>query len=319
MFGPAQYETDLDGRGLAWRGPDRLRGIKLHQVRYVVSAAEHRSFRQAAAALHVEQSTVSRRVRDLEHQLGAALFERSACGVRLTTIGERFLVEARAAMDQLEGAAGLARELGAAEASRLRIGVSAPVGEGGLGDWLRRAFEAAGTLMVQVAEASPAELRRALDLQAIDLICEFGGRPQGHIKAHRLWREPLMVLMRRDHVLAGCESLAWADLADAPLILARDHAGAVEDALQARGYRGDHAETRREAVGLATLVSLVAWGQGLTILPACLVGTSHPEVLAIPLEHETIDVMALWSSRNNRPVLARFLRLLTRLDPPGRS
>jgi DNA-binding transcriptional LysR family regulator len=193
------------------------------------------------------------------------------------------------------------------------------VGEGGLGDWLRRALGASGAPMVQVAEASPAELRRALDLQAIDLICEFGGRPQGHIKAHRLWREPLMVLMRRDHVLAGCESLAWADLADAPLILARDHAGAVEDALQARGYRGDHAETRREAVGLATLVSLVAWGQGLTILPACLVGTSHPEVLAIPLEHETIDVMALWSSRNNRPVLARFLRLLTRLDPPGRS
>ncbi|WP_172274510.1 LysR family transcriptional regulator [Caulobacter sp. RHG1] len=304
---------------MARRGPDRLRGIKLHQVRYVVSAAEHRSFRQAAAALHVEQSTVSRRVRDLEHQLGAALFERSACGVRLTTIGERFLVEARAAMDQLEGAAGLARELGAAEASRLRIGVSAPVGEGGLGDWLRRALGASGAPMVQVAEASPAELRRALDLQAIDLICEFGGRPQGHIKAHRLWRETLMVLVRRDHELARSERLAWADLVNAPLILARDHAGVVEDALRMHGARGEQAQTRREAVGLATLVSLVAWGQGLTILPASLAQTSHPEVIAIPLDHETVDVMALWSSRNNRPALARFLRLLVRGQTPERS
>jgi DNA-binding transcriptional LysR family regulator len=56
-------------------------------LRYAVAAAHHRSFRRAADALGVKQSTLSRCIRQMEDRLGIAVFERSSGGVRLTAAG----------------------------------------------------------------------------------------------------------------------------------------------------------------------------------------------------------------------------------------
>ncbi|MCP5231146.1 MAG: LysR family transcriptional regulator, partial [Zoogloeaceae bacterium] len=65
--------------------------IKLQHLRYFVAAAEHGSFRKAGRALDIEESAISRRIRDMEDELGASLFQRHAGGVRLTLAGQRFL------------------------------------------------------------------------------------------------------------------------------------------------------------------------------------------------------------------------------------
>ncbi|MGD9920094.1 MAG: LysR family transcriptional regulator [Pseudorhodoplanes sp.] len=51
--------------------------LGLPHLRYIVTAAEHRSFRRAAAALNVTQPTLSKRIRELEDDLGVALFQRA--------------------------------------------------------------------------------------------------------------------------------------------------------------------------------------------------------------------------------------------------
>jgi len=65
---------------------------------------EYLSFRRVAAVLGIRQSAVSRRVRELEDELGVSLFERHHAGVRITNAGVRFLQEARAALAQLDQA-----------------------------------------------------------------------------------------------------------------------------------------------------------------------------------------------------------------------
>jgi hypothetical protein len=52
-------------------------------------------FRKAAAALNVQESAISRRIRDLEDAIGVALFIRHHGGVHLTHAGQRFLARAR--------------------------------------------------------------------------------------------------------------------------------------------------------------------------------------------------------------------------------
>ena len=47
-------------------------------MRWAIIAAQHRNRRQAAEALNIRQSTLSRSLRGLEYQLGATLFERTA-------------------------------------------------------------------------------------------------------------------------------------------------------------------------------------------------------------------------------------------------
>jgi DNA-binding transcriptional LysR family regulator len=63
--------------------------IELSQIRYFLAAVEHGSFRKAASGLGIQESTISRRIRDLEDQLGASLFIRHNGGVRLTVAGQR--------------------------------------------------------------------------------------------------------------------------------------------------------------------------------------------------------------------------------------
>lgn len=80
-------------RGVKMRRNEQ--SIELRHLRYFIVAAEHGSFRKAGAARGVQESAISRCVRDLEDELGASLFNRYNGGVRLTFAGERFLRRAR--------------------------------------------------------------------------------------------------------------------------------------------------------------------------------------------------------------------------------
>ncbi len=61
--------------------------VELRDLRWALVAARHRSLRQASETLHIRQSTLSRRLQDLEYQLGTALFERTNDGTRPTIVG----------------------------------------------------------------------------------------------------------------------------------------------------------------------------------------------------------------------------------------
>lgn len=63
-------------------------------IRFFLTAARTGGFGAAARRLGTQQSTVSRRVASLEHRLGGALFDRTAAGLTLTSLGRRVLPEA---------------------------------------------------------------------------------------------------------------------------------------------------------------------------------------------------------------------------------
>jgi hypothetical protein len=65
--------------------------LTLVSVSQALLVGEHLSFRRVATVLGVRQSAVSRRVRELEDELGVSLFERHHAGVRVTNAGARFL------------------------------------------------------------------------------------------------------------------------------------------------------------------------------------------------------------------------------------
>lgn len=80
---------------------------KLRALSYFVEAAEAASFSRAADLLGVPASSVSRRILDLERELGVALFHRSTRVVRLTELGALYLEQVKPAIAAL----GLADEL----------------------------------------------------------------------------------------------------------------------------------------------------------------------------------------------------------------
>ena len=93
----------------------------LDGVETFLSVAQHRSFRKAAAELGVTPSAISQAIRALEARIGAALFIRTTRSVGLTEAGERFLVRAKPAFEELVTASQVARDLGQRPAGLLRL------------------------------------------------------------------------------------------------------------------------------------------------------------------------------------------------------
>src|SRR3984885_2760885 len=93
----------------------------LDGVEAFLSVSQHRSFRKAAAELGVTPSAMSQAVRALEARVGAALFIRTTRSVGLTEAGDRFLLRARPAFEELVAATEDARDLGRRPAGLLRL------------------------------------------------------------------------------------------------------------------------------------------------------------------------------------------------------
>ena len=87
--------------------------MDVDRLRAFVTVARSRRFVRAARVLGVSQPSLSRRVQQLEHDVGAKLVVRTPAGVVLTSAGERFLPHAeralasvdagRTAIDELSG------------------------------------------------------------------------------------------------------------------------------------------------------------------------------------------------------------------------
>ena len=99
--------------------------MNLRQLRYVVATAEHGTMTAAAQALFVAQPALSRAIRDLERELGVALFARAGRGVALTDAGEHVVRHARDALRAVDAITDFATGSAGARTGDLRVAATA--------------------------------------------------------------------------------------------------------------------------------------------------------------------------------------------------
>lgn len=100
--------------------------MELRHLRYFVAVAEEQNVSLAAQRLHVSRPPRSRQIRDLEAELGLALFEHSAKAIRLTEAGKIFLLEARAVLQRAEDAVALTKSVANQKRGQVHVGYSMP-------------------------------------------------------------------------------------------------------------------------------------------------------------------------------------------------
>ena len=76
--------------------------MQTQQLRYLIAAADHGSFRAASQNLYVSQSSISVAIKDLEQELGVTLFQRTSRGIGLTLEGAEIVERARSVVEQIE-------------------------------------------------------------------------------------------------------------------------------------------------------------------------------------------------------------------------
>jgi LysR family hca operon transcriptional activator len=300
--------------------------LELRHLRYFVAVAESGSLKLAAEEkLHTTQPSLSRQIRDLEEEVGAALFVRNARGVELTDAGRIFLDHARVMLSQAEAAVQSVRQVSNPTKPYFSLGFMI----GHDSTWLPKALQILHdelpNIHVVISTQNSPQLGAAVAHGLIDVafLRKEDGDP-GLEFAH-LVEEPLEIFLRKDHALAAQSEIGVEQIVDetflgisgsALSVLGRPPALrlAIDRYLKENGVdiRPSH-----EVDNLGSVMSLIASTRGVALLPAY-AKTFLPETVTTrPLRGRTptIDLSVGYRRRNDSAVLRMFLSKLDRLVP----
>ena len=140
--------------------------IELRHLRYFVAVAEELNFTRAAERVHIDQTPLSRAVRDLEDELGVKLFVRAPRRLALTPADARLLEEARKLFIRFERTKRAVRRTSALYQPPLRIGVADGLAQPKLSECLAGWQAMAPAVPLELSEMRAHELAAALCQEA---------------------------------------------------------------------------------------------------------------------------------------------------------
>ncbi len=286
--------------------------MELRRLRLFVAAADDRSLRQAADRLNVQISVVSRTVTVLEDELGVVLFDRHPGGVRLTAVGQAFLIDARRILADVDRARKAAQSIAAGMTGRLRLAVcedaTTPVFARVLAAF-RAGFPEVTLDLFEIPSAlQPAALSRG----EIDAGLLLPPMKSSGIELDELWRDPWAVAYPPDHPLSSVESLNIAELSQHDFITAHPEfgPGCHDQALALFNAAGLTPRVVARAFHRQTMLALVQSGAGVTLVPGSFVGMKIDGLCFSSLQTDDpgLCVAAAFRKGDLPGVVAQFLR-----------
>src|ERR1700712_1645460 len=177
--------------------------VELQQLRLAVAAADYGSIWRAAELLSIRHSILSRSIRQLEHLIGVAVFERSGGGVKPTSAGRSVLWMARLILEQVDVLVATAKSNGRGEAGRLSIGFCTSISAGNLRATLTEFKNRHPRVELATVERSQMRLATALRNGTADALIVTGDARLPDNNVRPLWSERILVSLPEDHVLAA--------------------------------------------------------------------------------------------------------------------
>jgi DNA-binding transcriptional LysR family regulator len=253
--------------------------LDLRLVRSFATLAEHLHFGRAAGALNLTQSSLSRQMARLEQQVGARLLDRTPRGTELTQAGRVFLPLATATLDCAAHAVASAR--GATQPTAFTVGYTINLVITPAIRELRHRYPG---LDVRTQHLKWDDPGAALLENRVDAAVARLPFPSTRLHVEPLYDEPRVLLVPRDHRLAGKESATLDDIADEPVPRTLDPAWDAFWRIDPRPD-GSRAPDGPLAETLEDMIELVASGQAVAVIPATApVEALRPDLTTIPLE-----------------------------------
>lgn len=279
--------------------------LKLSHLRNVVAAAELGSLRAAARLLDVSQPAISRSIREVEQDLGVALFERGPAGSRLTAAGEVFLRRAQLVQAELRRAREEIAQLSGDMTGSVSVGMSAAATFAILPAALRLFRRSWPNAVISVTECvfQGAEPRMARG--QLDFYCGPYAPPPaaGQFRSEKLYDQVRLIYCRRGHPLAGPRTLEELEGAHWLKQNLSDKASEIDfhEVFEDMGLPPPHIAMQTSSA--TTTLAALANSDLLAFLP--------PSLMSGPIASEVFDVV-----RIDPPLRAPSIYLVTRTDLP---
>ena len=293
--------------------------MELRHLRYFRAVAEELHFGRAAERLHIAQPPLSQQIRQLERELRVTLLTRTTRSVELTPAGRAYLLRAVAILDDVDDAGEQARRISDGLEGRLVIGCVGSATYSLLPRLVRTLRETLPGVEVSVRGEmlAPAQLL-ALQAGEIDLALLRPPVRQPGVATEVIRRDRLLAVLPAGHPLAAYEELSVADLRDEEFVAHAGHGRSVMSSILAAACAdaGFVPNVRHEVTETSTLVTLVAAGLGVAIVPAPTAALDIAGVDYRPLTPTTlgVDLLAGTLTTTDNPLIDNVIATLRDLE-----
>jgi LysR family hydrogen peroxide-inducible transcriptional activator len=247
-----------------------LSALTVQQLRYLIALDRHRNFGDAAMACHVSQPALSSQVKKVEELLGVRIFDRSRQPILPTERGERVIVQARRALEQIDRI-GLVASEQEDLCGPYRLGVIPTLASTLLPLFLPIFARKHPGVSLEIVETKTEVMLRALREGSLDSGIAATPLNLPGIGEHVVCREAFYAYLPPNHPLTPRARLRQADLLDEPVwLLGEGHCFRSQVLALCSADRKPHADAAHVSFDVSsfeTLVGMVDAGFGVTILP----------------------------------------------------
>lgn len=291
--------------------------METRHLKYFIAVAEERHFGRAATKLHMAQPPLSQQIRQLEEQLGTPLLLRTTRKVELTPAGQVLLDRGRVVLRELEVLESDVRQVGQGAAGVLRVGFTGTATYRLMPVIVQAARRSLPGLRITVqGEMLTPQMEAALEEGRLDAAVL---RPPVHsagIVLKLLEQDQLVAALPADSPLAEKGTLELAALSGEEFISYPGYSAVSSIFVDACRGAGFQPRVVQEAKETSTLLSLVAAGMGIALVPMTSRMFSFQGVAFRPLRNPPpVDLAVAWNSGSETPLLESFLALFDSL--PG--
>ncbi|AAN33894.1 hypothetical protein C064_02450 [Brucella suis 63/252] len=291
--------------------------ISVRQLHYFLALVQAGSFSRAAEAIGVTQSTLSAAIQALEAELGATLIDRTGRRMQMLPAGEDFLARARDIVALIEELPEHARQAERPLTTRLRMGVIPSIAPFLLPKVLPATAKAFPELQLTVREGLTRSLLESLRSGTLDVALVAHPYDFDEFEIAEIGRDPFLLAVRRDHALANRDSVEASDIDDQPFLLLETGHCLREHVMAAIGSKPAQMSGDVHATSIMTLVQLVQFGMGVTLLPQLAIKagvTRGTDLSVVPYEgkYNFRSLVLAWRTnaarRNEFQLFANHLR-----------
>ncbi|KPU98059.1 hypothetical protein APR50_05675 [Variovorax paradoxus] len=297
---------------------DRLMNINFKLIGTFLSVAQNESFRKAAEETNRSLPAVSMQVKQLEEQLGVALFQRTTRKVTLTQEGEQLLISARKALAELEVGLSHIQHAADVQQGHLSFACVPTIASTRLPAILTAFAKKYPGISVHVRELANQDLLEAVRRREVDFAIGPVPEKKGELEFAPIFVDDYCAMLPRGYQDNGRASISLRELSKLPLLKLssstafRDH---VDNALKANGL--SH-ESNYEFMQVTTLVAMAEAGLGIALLPRVALPRRTPlKVVRIigPALSRTIAIVTI-RGHSLSPAAARLVEMCNQLIAP---
>ena len=268
-----------------------------------MAVAEELHFGRAAVTLGMAQPPLSQQIKRLEERLGVELFRRNRRHVELTDVGAVLLDEARQLLAHASRVGEAVRRAASGTAGTIQLGFVGSAAHEVLPALLRRFREYAPEARVVPTELATTEQVGAIATGTLDAGLVRMPISSTEVATRPLVEEPLVIALPDFHPLARRRRLPLAALAGEPFVLWGRQLNPLfhDEVVSACHDAGFSPNVVQEAGEMPTIVSLVAGGLGVSLVPASMDRLRTDGVVYIPLQGRGVRIVIALAWRREHP------------------